>query len=203
MTETAAETCYGPRRRALWCAGGAMASLFTHLYTGAVLGWGLGPAQRRGQVLALGAACAALPDADVWGWYAGIEPRTLLGHRGFTHSLSFALLWAALLTAVLRRHWPEPGAPRRLFWLGFAATASHGLFDAMTYGGGHGVALFAPWTAVRVHLPWRPVLVAPLGVQNFFSDYGWRVLQSELLWLWLPVTVLVLAWRRWGRRAPR
>jgi inner membrane protein len=44
-------------------------------------------------------------------------------------------------------------------------------------------------------LPWRPLEVAPIGVRGFFSRWGWDVLMSELLWIWLPcVLVLVIVY---------
>jgi inner membrane protein len=56
--------------------------------------------------------------------------------------------------------------------------------------GGLGVAFF---------LPWRPILVSPIGVGRFFSERGFAVLQSELVWIWLPAglfAALMWFWRR-------
>ncbi|HEU4994167.1 MAG TPA: metal-dependent hydrolase [Gemmatimonadaceae bacterium] len=47
-----------------------------------------------------GAACAALPDLDAIGFWMGIPYDHMLGHRGLTHSLTFAALIA---TAGMRR----------------------------------------------------------------------------------------------------
>jgi inner membrane protein len=73
-------------------------------------------------------------------------------------------------------------------------TASHGALDALT-NGGLGVAFFAPFSNARYFFPWRPVEVSPIGVAPFFSEWGVRVLESELVWLWLPAAALMLcAW---------
>ncbi len=82
-------------------------------------------------------------------------------------------------------------------------TASHGVFDAMT-SGGLGVAFFAPFSAERYFLPWRSIRVSPLSVSGFFSARGLAILQSELLWVWLPVLVGgLLGARPWARRTKR
>lgn len=73
----------------------------------------------------------------------------------------------------------------------FLATASHALLDAMTTGG-KGVAFFSPFDNARYFLPWRPIQVSPIGVEKFFSNRGLRVLESELLWVFLPSLVLIL-----------
>ena len=55
------------------------------------------------------------------------------------------------------------------------------------------------------NLPLRPLLTSPIGISDFVSRYGLRVLASEVLWVWLPLGLLLatqrgwLAWRRRGR----
>jgi inner membrane protein len=72
----------------------------------------------------------------------------------------------------------------------FLAAASHGLLDAMT-DGGLGVAFFSPFDNRRYFLPWRPILVSPIGFERFFTIRGLVVFESELLWIWLPVALLM------------
>ena len=70
---------------------------------------------------------------------------------------------------------------------------------------GLGVAFFWPLSTARNFLPWRPIEVAPLGVRGFVTQAGWQVMQSELLWVWLPLAVLtaaVLAALRARRTSP-
>ena len=66
----------------------------------------------------------------------------------------------------------------------FLATISHGLLDAMT-GGGLGVAFFAPFVNTRYFFPFRPIRVSPIG-SSFFSARGFTVLESEIIWIWIP-----------------
>jgi len=84
----------------------------------------------------------------------------------------------------------------------FLATASHGLLDAMT-DGGLGVAFFAPFDNHRYFLPWTPIRVSPLGIGRFFTSRGFAVLQSELLWIWVPSAVLLASALLLRRRTAR
>ena len=76
----------------------------------AIAALALGPAFRRAgwpaRVWWAAAICAAVPDADVLGVFAGVPLGSLLGHRGLTHSLAFAAALAAIVTPLL-------GAPAR------------------------------------------------------------------------------------------
>jgi len=81
----------------------------------------------------------------------------------------------------------------------FVVTASHGILDAMT-DGGRGIAFFAPFDTTRYFFPWRPVRVSPISIRAFFSARGLQILSSELLFIWLPTTLLWAAARvsrRW------
>ena len=131
---------------------------------------------------------SALPDVDAIGYGAGVPYESLLGHRGLTHSLAFALVVAAFCSVFAGRL-RVPGWV--VFGVVFACTASHGVLDAMTTGG-LGVAFFSPFSNDRYFLPWRVIQVAPLGIGRFLSERGITVLKSELVWVWLPCAVLAL-----------
>jgi inner membrane protein len=77
-------------------------------------------------------------------------------------------------------------------------TASHGVLDAFT-SGGPGVAFFAPFDDTRYFFPWRPIPVSPLA-SRFFSEWGWHVFRTEMLFIWLPLAAIMLLVRqRWRR----
>jgi inner membrane protein len=139
----------------------------------------------------LGAGCAALPDLDVISFRLGISYGNVLGHRGLTHSIAFAVIVALLISlmgACLlkgRRFLPA------LFIFMFACTMSHGLLDAMT-DGGRGVAFLAPFNNDRYFFPWRPIAVSPLSVTRFFTAAGMRVIGSEVMWVMLPSSLIAL-----------
>jgi len=147
----------------------------------------------------MGAFCSVISDLDVIGFRFGIRYGDFWGHRGFTHSLLFAALVASAVMLVGFRR-VRPGLGRFPMWMYFfLATTRHGLLDAVT-DGGLGVAFFAPFDNHHYFLPWTPIRVSPIGVGRFFSERGFAVLQSELLWIWLPAALLALSvWLR--RRA--
>ena len=131
-----------------------------------------------------GIVCSMLPDADVLRFGFGVSYGDVLGHRGLTHSLLFAALLSIAVTAPLSGgRWRSSRLRIALFL--FVVTASHGVLDAFT-NGGLGIAFLAPFSDQRFFFPVRPIAVSPIGTA-FFSARGWSVLQSEMLWVWLPV----------------
>lgn len=131
-------------------------------------------------------ACSILPDIDVVGFAYGVPYGAMLGHRGLTHSLMFALV-AGLAAA----HLVVSSSVRfsREWWgtvaFFFVITASHGVLDAMT-DGGLGVAFFSPFDLTRYFLPWRPLAVSPIGIFDFFTEHSLRILETECVWVILP-----------------
>ena len=165
-----------------------MASLLSHAV--AALGISACFYQSRvpNHVWVLGTACSLVPDLDVLGFRFGVPYADFWGHRGFSHSLVFAALMAGVLVVLVRRG--IAGMQPLLLWTYFfLVTASHGFLDAMT-DGGLGVAFCSPFDNRRFFLPWRPVRVSPIGVSRFFSARGLAVLQSEVLWIWVPAILL-------------
>ena len=129
------------------------------------------------------AFCAMLPDADVVSFAAGGPYGDMLGHRGMTHSLAFALAVGAAAGAWTR-------STRMALCIGLA-TFSHGVLDACT-NGGLGVGFLIPFSADRYFFPWTPIRVSPIGL-GFFSARGLSVFASELLWVWLPCALILAA----------
>ena len=166
-----------------------MASAFTHAVAGLAIGTAFRRPQQSARFWVLGAAGAVIPDLDAVGFWLGVPYQSVLGHRGFTHSLVFAALYASVGMLAFER----TAAVRRRVWLYlFLATASHGLLDAMTSGGG-GVAFFAPIVNQRYFLPWRPILVSPISVTRFFSPRGLAIIMNEITWVWIPSALFALA----------
>ena len=167
-----------------------MASAFSHAFVAVALGKMLPHGPMPAKFWWLSIACSILPDADALGYFIGIPYGHLLGHRGLTHSLVFALVLSFLV--VIACFDDVRASPARRWLLTahfFLVTASHGVLDAMT-NGGLGIAFFAPFDDTRYFLPWRPVTVSPLEPQLFFSRYGVHVLVSELVWIWTPVALI-------------
>lgn len=176
-----------------------MPTVFSHAIFSAALGAIYTPKPQPRRFWALAALCSVIPDLDVIAFAFGIAYRSVWGHRGITHSLLFALLVGCLIAvcAFGRQTWRSRLALTAFFSL---ATASHAALDALT-DGGLGVALLAPFDDTRYFAPWRPIRVSPIGT-DFFGARGWRVLWSELLWVWLPaLAMIMIAWQY--RRATR
>ncbi|WP_400074768.1 metal-dependent hydrolase [Winogradskyella sp. R77965] len=133
--------------------------------------------------LAIGSAI--LPDLDVLAFWFGIDYMHPFGHRGFTHSILFAVLWSVLLAFLL-------GKSRKLVFaiVLFLSTVSHGLLDAMT-SGGKGVGFFIPFDNSRYFFPFREIKVSPIGVAKFFSEWGINVIVSELKYIAIPCFIIL------------
>ncbi len=164
-----------------------MPSIFSHAIAALAIGSAAKPAPTPTRYWTIAALLGALPDVDVVAFALGVPQDALFGHRGITHSLLFAAVAAVV---AVRLGFPEAtGATRRrLGGFFFLATASHGVLDALT-DGGHGIAFFAPFSLARYFLPWRPILVSPIGVRPFFSRWGAAVLGNELVWIWIPAAL--------------
>lgn len=136
-----------------------------------------------------GAIATILPDLDVVAFPLGIPYGHPFGHRGFTHSIAFALIVAALftwlLTARVHRH--------ATFVFLFLCAVSHPVLDAMT-DGGLGIAFFAPFHNERYFLPWTPIRVSPIGA-GFFGARGLETLRSEIVYVWAPCVIAAITGR--------
>lgn len=135
-------------------------------------------------VLITGIVLSILPDIDVVGFKFGIPYGHLFGHRGITHSLSFALVVGGLMAWFLCR---TRDIPLKRTWLYlFICMASHGMLDAMT-DGGLGIAFLSPFSNERFFFPFQPIDVSSLTIKHFFSQRGLNILGSELVWIWVPM----------------
>jgi inner membrane protein len=168
-----------------------MASAFSHAVIAIALGKIYSIKKLPKRFWVLGMICAIFPDIDVLAFKFGIPYESFWGHRGFTHSFVFAFLFSLAITLLFFSKTKKFS----LSWFGlvfyfFLSTAFHPIVDAMTTGG-LGVAFFAPFDNHRYFFPWRPIAVSPIGVGRFFSEWGWRVIKSEFLWIWLPCLALI------------
>ncbi len=156
-----------------------MASIFGHSAVGFTISKLID--KKNGRLLLLLAIFSTiLPDFDVIGFEFGISYVHPLGHRGFTHSIIFAVLWALFLMLTV-------GKKNKLIWflVIFLSTLSHGILDAMT-SGGKGVGFLIPFNNNRFFFPFRGIKVSPIGVSEFFSEWGLQVVFSEIKYVILP-----------------
>jgi inner membrane protein len=134
----------------------------------------------------LAAGLAMAPDLDVVAFRFGIPYHHPFGHRGFSHSLTLALLVGFAVGGLTANYFQVPWWLLGIFFS--AVMASHGILDLFT-DGGLGMALFWPFTTTRFG-PWGPIRVSTIG-WSFFSWRGLQALASEIVWIWLPSGVLL------------
>lgn len=171
-----------------------MASAFGHALVAITIGKSYSNKMTNWKFWFLGVFCSILPDADVISFAFGIPYEAFWGHRGFSHSLLFALIIGVLLTFIFYKKdfYSKKGVLYILFFL--LCTASHGILDALT-NGGLGVAFFSPFDTTRYFFPWRPIKVSPIGIERFFGERGKLVILSELIWIGIPcVTYIIGTW---------
>ena len=163
-----------------------MASVFGHALVGGTLSKILD--KRTSKVLMLLAILSAvLPDVDVMSFKLGFPYEHWLGHRGFTHSILFAVICSGILSAVFGKK------DKVLFFIVlFLSTLSHAILDAMT-NGGLGVGFFIPFENTRYFFECRPIQVSPIGIERFFSEWGLKVILSELVWIGIPCGIVFIA----------
>lgn len=172
-----------------------MPTIFTHPAVPLAIGWALGTKILPSRLLVAGTIASIIPDLDVVGFRWGISYASAWGHRGFSHSLIFALALAVLGAMAYRS---LRASPATTFLFLFLASASHGILDSFT-NGGLGIAFLWPWSAQRFFAPVQIIEVAPLGLHGLFSSRGLLVLESELLWVWLPGMSLAFAFASYRR----
>lgn len=56
------------------------------------------------------------------------------------------------------------------------------------------MALLSPFDTERYWMPWRPLVVSPIGVVEFFSAWGVAELASEVRWVLLPMAACWVVW---------
>lgn len=169
-----------------------MPTFFSHAVSAVAIGKLLPIKQTTIKFWLLAIFCAMIPDADVLAFDFGIPYAHMFGHRGFSHSLFFAFLLGIVITTLFYRNFRLFSRKWWLYAFFFSLiTASHGILDAMT-SGGLGIAFFAPFDTTRYFLPFRPIKVSPIGISRFFSEWGFKVVLSELFWIWLPSIFIIL-----------
>jgi inner membrane protein len=135
-------------------------------------------------------ALSLLPDADVVGFALGVNYGDPWGHRGATHSLTLSVA-LGLAVGLASRLFKRPAGRTAL--IATVVLASHAILDTMT-DGGLGCALLWPFDLTRYFAPWRPIPVAPIGL-DFFSPHGGIIALTELV-LFSPVLLFGLRSRR-------
>jgi inner membrane protein len=145
---------------------------------------------------------SVLPDIDIIGYALGYRFPSPLAHRGFTHSLPFAFAVSLMALAVAPRMKTKRGIA---FFAVFLAFLSHYFLDAL--GSRWGIPIFWPFDEARHAVPWPSFISSMLDWWNppriFSTWWGDRFIRIELLTVWMPCAIFVLAGfflRRRGRK---
>ncbi|RIA10652.1 inner membrane protein [Flavobacteriaceae bacterium MAR_2010_72] len=162
-----------------------MASIFGHGVLGYTIAKVASPSLKPLIILAI--VSAILPDMDVLGFNLGVQYDSPMGHRGFTHSIAFAFIWAVIVTLI----WGKLNK-QLYFAVIFLSSISHGVLDALTTGG-RGVGFLIPFDNTRYFFPYQFIKVSPLGFERFFSDWGLQVILNELKYIVIPCVILLSA----------
>lgn len=172
-----------------------MPSVLSHAAVAVAAGIAFAPRDVPDNFWPLAIACSIIPDTDTIGFAFGIPYNHFFGHRGFFHSLFFALLMSIFLLCVFFREIDIFSRQWFFYFIFFfLLLASHGVLDAFT-SGGFGIALLSPFDNKRYFLPWTPIKVSPIGIKAFFSKRGLIVIKNELLWIWLPSFLIAVVSR--------
>lgn len=124
----------------------------THIALGACMGDAFAGKQLGKRAMFLGAVAQSVPDID---FVASIWTNTsenLLAHRGFTHSILFALIITPIL-GLLAERWHRPHNISIKKWILFFSVQAfiHLLIDGMNV---YGVGWFEPFSHLRVSYNW-------------------------------------------------
>lgn len=162
-----------------------MASVFGH----SVLAYTIAKVSAKKQntyLVLLAVLSSILPDIDVLAFNFGVPYQSPWGHRGFTHSLLFAGIWALLIAFFFGKH-----RKKLFFVVVFLATVSHAVLDALTTGG-KGVGFLIPFNNERFFFPLKIIKVSPIGITRFFSKWGVEVLLSEIKFIVIPCVLILI-----------
>ncbi|HEV7782304.1 MAG TPA: metal-dependent hydrolase [Chitinophagaceae bacterium] len=124
----------------------------THIALGACMGDAFAGKQLGKRAMLLGAVAQSVPDVDFLASFWTSESENLLAHRGFTHSILFALLISVPLGMIAER-WRRPHDISLKKWIAFFAIQAfiHLLLDGMN---AYGVGWFEPFSHYRVSYNW-------------------------------------------------
>jgi inner membrane protein len=160
-----------------------MASVYTHALVG--LGMGKLGFSRPMPVLfwILAALLPVVPDFDV---FSSARYGAIYAHRGFTHSLLFAIFVGMIAAGATYRHFKiEFWALSGFFFL---IVAAHGLLEACATGGS-GIPFFWPVDNRRFG-PWGFLPFSDIGFE-IPNPRTSQAVRMEMLLVWLPTFLLV------------
>lgn len=127
----------------------------------------------------MAAIFSVLPDIDVLSFRLGISYGDPLGHRGLSHSISFAALCS--IAGIISVHSGNGISRWKRMIVLFLSVLSHPILDMLS-NGGLGCAFFAPISWDRYFLPnlLRIIPVSPIGISK--GVIGVMAWEMALVW---------------------
>ena len=154
-----------------------------------------GPRPLPTKLMGVAMVAAMVPDLDfLMGPLFGVTRESIYSHRGFSHSLFFAIGFGAFAAAWYRQLGVRP---LTAFVVCATAMASHGVVDMMT-DSGKPVAYLWPLTSSRMFADWRPLPGSSLQQLSFLEEVTSRIGPETVR---VIVPLLLAAFIVWGCRA--
>jgi inner membrane protein len=127
----------------------------TQIALGAAVGEAVLGKKAGNKAVLWGAVGGIIPDLDVLVMPFVPEMQALAIHRGFSHSITFAVLFAPLFGWVIYKiHQKSPASRREWSWLVFWSVFTHAILDCFTV---YGTQLFQPFSNYPV--AWNSVFI--------------------------------------------
>jgi len=170
----------------------------THIALGAIMGDAIAGRQLGKKAMWLGALFQTIPDLDVAAAAWMDLPHELMGHRGFTHSLLFVLLIAALIALAATR-WQHKRSISTKHWFLFALAEllTHLLLDGFNNYGTGWLEPFShhrfSFNAIYVVDPFFSLLPI-IGMIVLFLLPVYYKNRTKLHWLFLLLPALYLGY---------
>lgn len=170
---------------------------FTQIVLGAAVGEAVAGKKIGNKALVYGAIAGTIPDLDVFIGNAMGTVEALEFHRGFTHSIAFAVIFSPLIGFLMKKIYSRSSATWRDWtWLFFLGFFTHALLDCFTTWG---TQLFWP---LDYRVAFKSIFVIdPLYTLPLFFCLVWlaflpkdRVLRHELNLIGLVVSSVYLLW---------
>ncbi len=109
-----------------------MPTIITHALTGYLATYIFRSKRLKQNLIIWSLLCPVIPDLDVITFAFEISYGDFWGHRGFSHSLVFALVLSVIIVVLVFRSFALRGKPKIFLILYFfVLTASHGILDAL------------------------------------------------------------------------
>lgn len=173
-----------------------MPTPITHLFAAIPVNIAIMGAVNKKKIILLSLIISILPDLDLIGYFLGLPISSFLGHRGFTHSIFFALVVALMANLLFFPDIKTKDKRFKLLFLNFLFVAlTHPLLDFLV-NRNTGVALLSPFVLTRFASPIAPIVEESVGILNYYHFYFKEVVKVEFFYIILPSLIYTMIWTK-------